>query len=86
IFFSCFRFAVAFTEKLKEEAEFVLVSPKSKIYVQPQGIQTEVAEKFCWTEFLRSSVPHFDKLIVVFKDFKLVMYNFLFPCTIKNMT
>ncbi|XP_038155289.1 glycosyltransferase 1 domain-containing protein 1 [Cyprinodon tularosa] len=49
------RFAVAFTEKLKEEAEFVLVSPSSKIYVQPQGIQTEVAEDFCWTEFLRSS-------------------------------
>uniref|UniRef100_A0A3Q2FGM4 Glycosyltransferase 1 domain containing 1 n=1 Tax=Cyprinodon variegatus TaxID=28743 RepID=A0A3Q2FGM4_CYPVA len=43
-------FAVAFTEKLKEEAEF-----SSKIYVQPQ-IQTEVAEDFCWTEFLRSSV------------------------------
>ncbi|KAM4578184.1 glycosyltransferase 1 domain-containing protein 1 isoform 2-T2 [Fundulus diaphanus] len=52
------RFAVAFTEKLKEEAEFVLVSPSSKIYVQPQGIQTEVAEKFCWTEFLRSSEWH----------------------------
>uniref|UniRef100_A0A3B3UUD0 Glycosyltransferase 1 domain containing 1 n=1 Tax=Poecilia latipinna TaxID=48699 RepID=A0A3B3UUD0_9TELE len=49
------RFAVAFTEKLKEEAEFVLASPDSKIYVQPQGIQTEVAEQFCWTEFLRSS-------------------------------
>ncbi|XP_043967326.1 glycosyltransferase 1 domain-containing protein 1 isoform X1 [Gambusia affinis] len=49
------RFAVAFTEKLKEEAEFVLVSPDSKIYVQPQGIQTELAEQFCWTEFLRSS-------------------------------
>ncbi|XP_047238207.1 glycosyltransferase 1 domain-containing protein 1 isoform X8 [Girardinichthys multiradiatus] len=52
------RFAVAFTEKLKEEAEFVLVSPQSKIYVQPQGIQTEVAEKFCWTEFLMSSEWH----------------------------
>ncbi|XP_032435010.1 glycosyltransferase 1 domain-containing protein 1 isoform X2 [Xiphophorus hellerii] len=52
------RFAVAFTEKLKEEAEFVLVSPDSKIYVQPQGIQTEVAEQFCWTEFLRSSEWH----------------------------
>ncbi|KAM4746582.1 glycosyltransferase 1 domain-containing protein 1 isoform 2-T2 [Anableps anableps] len=56
------RFAVAFTEKLKEEAEFVLVSPSSKIYVQPQGIQTEVAEKFCWTEFLRSSEWHCENL------------------------
>ncbi|XP_021174043.2 glycosyltransferase 1 domain-containing protein 1 isoform X2 [Fundulus heteroclitus] len=57
------RFAVAFTEKLKEEAEFVLVSPSSKIYVQPQGIQTEVAEKFCWTEFLRSSEWHSENLL-----------------------
>ncbi|KAM7416291.1 hypothetical protein PAMA_018386 [Pampus argenteus] len=49
------RFAVAFTDKLKEEAELFLLSQNGKIYVQPQGIQTEVAEKFCWTEFLRSS-------------------------------
>lgn len=49
------RFAVAFTDKLKEEAELFLVSQSSKIYVQPQGIHTEVTEKFCWTEFLRSS-------------------------------
>ncbi|XP_074526011.1 glycosyltransferase 1 domain-containing protein 1 [Halichoeres trimaculatus] len=49
------RFAVAFTEKLKEEAELFLLSLSSKIYVQPQGIHTEAAENFCWTEFLRSS-------------------------------
>lgn len=49
------RFAVAFTNKLKEAAELFLLSQSSKIYVQPQGIQTDVAEKFCWTEFLRSS-------------------------------
>ncbi|XP_041854481.1 LOW QUALITY PROTEIN: glycosyltransferase 1 domain-containing protein 1 [Melanotaenia boesemani] len=49
------RFAVAFTDRLKEEAELFLVSQSSKIYVQPQGIQTEAAEKFCWTEFLRNS-------------------------------
>lgn len=49
------RFAVAFTSKLKEEAELFLLSQSSKIYVQPQGIQTEVTERFCWTEFLRSS-------------------------------
>ncbi|XP_072244456.1 glycosyltransferase 1 domain-containing protein 1 isoform X2 [Leuresthes tenuis] len=49
------RFAVAFTDKLKEEAEIFLVSQSNKIYVQPQGIRTEVTEKFCWTEFLRSS-------------------------------
>ncbi|XP_054906588.1 glycosyltransferase 1 domain-containing protein 1 isoform X2 [Poeciliopsis prolifica] len=39
------RFAVAFTEKLKEEAEFVLVSPDSKIYVQPQGVRTECLDE-----------------------------------------
>ncbi|CAJ1068054.1 glycosyltransferase 1 domain-containing protein 1 isoform X2 [Xyrichtys novacula] len=49
------RFAVAFTDKLKEEAELFLLSQSSKIYVQPQGIQTEAAEQFCWTEFLKSS-------------------------------
>uniref|UniRef100_A0A3P8PVW3 Glycosyl transferase family 1 domain-containing protein n=1 Tax=Astatotilapia calliptera TaxID=8154 RepID=A0A3P8PVW3_ASTCA len=61
------RFAVAFTDKLKEEAELFLVSQSSKIYVQPQGIQTDVTEKFCWTEFLRSSgvrTEHVDELRV----------------------
>ncbi|XP_041793010.1 glycosyltransferase 1 domain-containing protein 1 [Chelmon rostratus] len=61
------RFAVAFTDKLKEEAELFLVSQSSKIYVQPQGIQTEVTEKFCWAEFLRSSgvsSEHADELRV----------------------
>ncbi|XP_073322980.1 glycosyltransferase 1 domain-containing protein 1 isoform X2 [Pagrus major] len=61
------RFAVAFTDKLKEEAELCLLSQSSKIYVQPQGIHTEVTEKFCWTEFLRSSgvsSEHVDELRV----------------------
>ncbi|XP_013862611.1 glycosyltransferase 1 domain-containing protein 1 isoform X2 [Austrofundulus limnaeus] len=49
------RFAVAFTDKLKEEAELFLVAQSSKIYVQPQGVQTEVTEKLCWTDFLRNS-------------------------------
>ncbi|XP_030272396.1 glycosyltransferase 1 domain-containing protein 1 isoform X1 [Sparus aurata] len=49
------RFAVAFTDKLKEEAELCLLSQSRKIYVQPQGIHTEVTEKFCWAEFLKSS-------------------------------
>ncbi|KAM8885524.1 glycosyltransferase 1 domain-containing protein 1 isoform 2-T2 [Spinachia spinachia] len=52
------RFAVAFSDKLKEEAKLFLLSHSCKIYVQPQGIQTEVSEKFCWTEFLRSSEWH----------------------------
>ncbi|XP_040010375.1 glycosyltransferase 1 domain-containing protein 1 isoform X1 [Xiphias gladius] len=61
------RFAVAFTDKLKAEAELFLLSQSSKIYVQPQGIQTEVTEKFCWAEFLRSSgvtSEHMDKMRV----------------------
>lgn len=49
------RFAVAFTDKLKEDAELFLLSPSSKIYIQPQGIHTEVTEHFCWAEFLRSA-------------------------------
>ncbi|XP_070991884.1 glycosyltransferase 1 domain-containing protein 1 isoform X2 [Oncorhynchus clarkii lewisi] len=49
------RFAVAFTDKLKAEAEVFLLSQSSKIYVQPQGIKTEAAQGFCWSEFLRRS-------------------------------
>ncbi|XP_070689684.1 glycosyltransferase 1 domain-containing protein 1 isoform X2 [Pempheris klunzingeri] len=61
------RFAVAFTDKLKEEAELFLLSQSSKICVQPQGIQTEATKTFCWTEFLRSSgvsSEHVDELRV----------------------
>ncbi|KAM9465114.1 glycosyltransferase 1 domain-containing protein 1 isoform 1-T1 [Salvelinus alpinus] len=49
------RFAVAFTDKLKAEAEVFLLSQSSKIYIQPQGIKTEAAQSFCWSEFLRRS-------------------------------
>ncbi|CAG5920954.1 unnamed protein product [Menidia menidia] len=61
------RFAVAFTEKLKEEAELFLVSQSSKIYIQPQGIHTKETETFYWMEFLRSSgvrSDHVDQLRV----------------------
>ncbi|XP_010775210.1 glycosyltransferase 1 domain-containing protein 1 isoform X2 [Notothenia coriiceps] len=43
------------------------LSQSSRIYVQPQGIQTEVSEQFCWSEFLRSSdasIEHVDELRV----------------------
>uniref|UniRef100_A0A8C6V0Z8 Glycosyltransferase 1 domain containing 1 n=1 Tax=Neogobius melanostomus TaxID=47308 RepID=A0A8C6V0Z8_9GOBI len=49
------RFAVAFTEKMKEASELFMFSQRRKVYVQPQGIQTAVAKNFCWTEFLRSA-------------------------------
>ncbi|XP_054628605.1 glycosyltransferase 1 domain-containing protein 1 isoform X2 [Dunckerocampus dactyliophorus] len=39
------RFAVAFTDKLKEEAMLFLHSQSSKIYVQPQGISGEHVER-----------------------------------------
>lgn len=61
------RFAVAFTEKLRDASELFLLSHSWKVHVQPQGIQTDVAEKFCWTEFLTStavSTEHVDKLRV----------------------
>ncbi|KAK9970376.1 hypothetical protein ABG768_026323 [Culter alburnus] len=45
------RFAVAFTDALKEQAEALLVC-ESKIYVQPQGIETKVALHFSWSDFL----------------------------------
>ncbi|XP_034398335.1 glycosyltransferase 1 domain-containing protein 1 isoform X3 [Cyclopterus lumpus] len=39
------RFAVAFTDKLKEEAELFLLSQSSKIYVQPQGVSSEPVDE-----------------------------------------
>ncbi|XP_011613513.1 glycosyltransferase 1 domain-containing protein 1 isoform X2 [Takifugu rubripes] len=52
------RFAVAFTEELKKEAEVFMLSQSSKIYVQPQGVQTDVSDSFSWTEFLKSAGLH----------------------------
>ncbi|MBN3322494.1 GL1D1 protein, partial [Atractosteus spatula] len=62
------RFAVAFTEKLKEEAETYWPSQGIKICVQPQGyiitflaffpvigIETKATENFNWDGFLRST-------------------------------
>ncbi|XP_051509613.1 glycosyltransferase 1 domain-containing protein 1 isoform X1 [Myxocyprinus asiaticus] len=49
------RFAVAFTDKLKEQAEALLVCESKKIYVQPQGIETRVASCFSWSDFLQST-------------------------------
>lgn len=61
------RFALAFTEKMRETSELFLHTMSCKVYVQPQGVQTEVAQKFCWTEFLRSTavgMKHVDELRV----------------------
>ncbi|XP_061762874.1 glycosyltransferase 1 domain-containing protein 1 isoform X2 [Nerophis ophidion] len=52
------RFAVAFTEKMKQEAMLYLHSQSSKTYVQPQGIETDISEDFDWTEFLQSAEWH----------------------------
>ncbi|KAM6954294.1 glycosyltransferase 1 domain-containing protein 1 [Aplochiton taeniatus] len=71
------RFAVAFTDKLKEEAEVCLLSQSSKIYVQPQGIKTEAAESFCWEDFLRSSGVNHKEL----KDLEV----FLLVCGLRRV-
>ncbi|XP_057213471.1 glycosyltransferase 1 domain-containing protein 1 isoform X2 [Triplophysa rosa] len=49
------RFAVAFTDRLKEQAETLLVCESKKIHVQPQGIETRVASHFSWRDFLHST-------------------------------
>ncbi|XP_066546266.1 glycosyltransferase 1 domain-containing protein 1 [Amia ocellicauda] len=49
------RFAVAFSQKLKEQAEAYWPSQGNKIYVQPQGIETEATENLNWRDFLRST-------------------------------
>ncbi|KAK7135520.1 hypothetical protein R3I94_014251 [Phoxinus phoxinus] len=49
------RFAVAFTDALKEQAQVLLVCENKKICVQPQGIETKVALHFCWSDFLHST-------------------------------
>ncbi|XP_077456374.1 glycosyltransferase 1 domain-containing protein 1 isoform X1 [Stigmatopora argus] len=49
------RFAVAFTDRLKKDAELYLHSQSSKICVQPQGIKTQLMDDFSWAEFLQRS-------------------------------
>ncbi|KAJ8285842.1 hypothetical protein GJAV_G00031560 [Gymnothorax javanicus] len=49
------RFAVAFSCKMKEEAEVFWLSQSSKIYIQPQGIETRAAASFSWRDFLKST-------------------------------
>ncbi|XP_005167303.3 glycosyltransferase 1 domain-containing protein 1 [Danio rerio] len=49
------RFAVAFTDALKEQAEMLLVCESKKIHVQPQGIETRVASNFSWSDFLHNT-------------------------------
>nr|XP_055023332.1 glycosyltransferase 1 domain-containing protein 1 [Misgurnus anguillicaudatus] len=56
------RFAVAFTEKLKEQAETLLACESKKIYVQPQGIETTVASHFSWRDFLHNTGVCTEKL------------------------
>ncbi|KAI4899751.1 hypothetical protein NFI96_013323, partial [Prochilodus magdalenae] len=49
------RFAVAFSDELKEKAESVLECGTCKIFVQAQGIETRVSSDFSWRDFLRQS-------------------------------
>ncbi|KAF5891433.1 glycosyltransferase 1 domain-containing protein 1, partial [Clarias magur] len=49
------RFAVAFTEEMKQKAKTYLECDVSKIHVQAQGIETSVSAHFSWTEFLHTA-------------------------------
>lgn len=49
------RFAVAFTESMKEMAQAQWPQAKGKIYVQSQGIATTPNAAFNWNTFLRCS-------------------------------
>ncbi|KAK7934235.1 hypothetical protein WMY93_005131 [Mugilogobius chulae] len=58
------RFAVAFTDKMKETSELFLFSQSVKFMSNPK---TAIAKKFSWTEFLRCtdvSTAHVDQLRV----------------------
>ncbi|KAL2092491.1 hypothetical protein ACEWY4_012289 [Coilia grayii] len=58
------RFAVAFTPQMKEEAESLLLSESSKIRIQPQGIKTQAASDFSWSDFLISSADCFQMKVL----------------------
>ncbi|XP_044296654.1 glycosyltransferase 1 domain-containing protein 1 [Varanus komodoensis] len=49
------RFAVSFTEAMKETAVAYWPHARNKIYVQAQGIQTAPDASFNWKEFLQSA-------------------------------
>ncbi|KAI5622157.1 glycosyltransferase 1 domain-containing protein 1, partial [Silurus asotus] len=49
------RFAVAFTEEMKQKAKTHLDCDTMKIYVQAQGIETRTSSDFSWTDFLHTS-------------------------------
>ncbi|XP_060787159.1 glycosyltransferase 1 domain-containing protein 1 [Neoarius graeffei] len=49
------RFAVAFTEEMKQKAETYLDCDITKVCVQAQGIETKLSSDFSWTDFLHTS-------------------------------
>ncbi|XP_037734356.1 glycosyltransferase 1 domain-containing protein 1 isoform X3 [Chelonia mydas] len=49
------RFAVAFTEKMKELAAAEWPDARSKIYIQTQGIMTTPSATFNWKRFLQNA-------------------------------
>ncbi|XP_043385269.1 glycosyltransferase 1 domain-containing protein 1 isoform X2 [Chelonia mydas] len=52
------RFAVAFTEKMKELAAAEWPDARSKIYIQTQGIMTTPSATFNWKRFLQNAEWH----------------------------
>ncbi|KAK3539394.1 hypothetical protein QTP70_005931 [Hemibagrus guttatus] len=56
------RFAVVFTEEMKQKAETHLDCDITKIYVQAQGIETRTSPDFSWTDFLHTSGVRVDRV------------------------
>ncbi|XP_053480045.1 glycosyltransferase 1 domain-containing protein 1 isoform X2 [Ictalurus furcatus] len=49
------RFAVAFTEEMKQKAKTYLDCDIAEVHVQAQGIETRPSSDFSWTDFLHTS-------------------------------
>lgn len=56
------RFAVAFTEEMKQKAETYLDCDIAEVHVQAQGIETRPSSDFSWTDFLHTSGVRVDRV------------------------
>ncbi|XP_060738071.1 glycosyltransferase 1 domain-containing protein 1 isoform X1 [Tachysurus vachellii] len=56
------RFAVAFTEEMKQKAKVYLDCDITKIYVQAHGIETRASPTFSWTDFLHTTGVRVDRV------------------------
>ncbi|XP_053480050.1 glycosyltransferase 1 domain-containing protein 1 isoform X6 [Ictalurus furcatus] len=56
------RFAVAFTEEMKQKAKTYLDCDIAEVHVQAQGIETRPSSDFSWTDFLHTSGVRLDRV------------------------